>query len=85
MSMSKKLYKRITTLHKEGLSRTMTIKLFITMAKNPDDVAEAIEEFYWTQHPPTEEELNAFLPERSEFMKKVHEINYGGKIDDSTP
>ena len=46
MSMSKKLYKRITTLHKEGLSRTMTIKLFITMAKNPDDAAEAIEEFF---------------------------------------
>uniref|UniRef100_A0A6H2A1X0 Uncharacterized protein n=1 Tax=viral metagenome TaxID=1070528 RepID=A0A6H2A1X0_9ZZZZ len=48
MAMNKKLYKRIIKLHEEGLSRLMTIKLFITMAKNENDAAEAIEEFYTT-------------------------------------
>jgi len=46
MPMNKKLYKRICLLHQEGLSTTMTIKLFIVLAKNPDDATEAIQEFF---------------------------------------
>ncbi|MBU2685646.1 MAG: hypothetical protein KKF27_20585 [Gammaproteobacteria bacterium] len=57
MAMNKKLYRRIESLHKEGLSRIMIIKLFITMAKNEEDAAEAIDRFYWTEHPPIEEEI----------------------------
>ena len=57
MAMNKKLYKRIIKLNEDGLSRLMTIKLFITMAKNENDAAEAIDEFYWIMHPPTEKEI----------------------------
>uniref|UniRef100_A0A6M3JIA2 Uncharacterized protein n=1 Tax=viral metagenome TaxID=1070528 RepID=A0A6M3JIA2_9ZZZZ len=46
MAMNKKLYKRIIKLHEDGLSRLMTIKLFITMAKNENDAAEAIDELF---------------------------------------
>jgi len=49
MAMNKKLYKRIIKLNEEGLSRLMTVKLFITMAKNENDAAEAIYDFYWKQ------------------------------------
>ena len=46
MAINKKLYKRIIKLHEEGLSRLMTIKLFITMAKNENDAAEAIDKLF---------------------------------------
>ena len=48
--MNKKLYGRIKKLNEEGLDTTTTIKLFITMVKNPEDAAEAIGEFMEQLH-----------------------------------
>ena len=47
MAMNKKLFNRIKKLNDEGLDTTTTIKLFITMAKNPEDAAEAIDECFF--------------------------------------
>ncbi len=46
MSLNRRLYKKIDNMHKDGISREMTISLFINMAKTENDAAEAIEEFY---------------------------------------
>ena len=46
MGMNKKLYNRIAKLHDDGADRIVIVRLFITLAKNPDDAALAIVEYY---------------------------------------
>lgn len=46
MPMNKKTYNKIVSLYKEGMDRKTAVRLFIKLAKNPDDASEAICEFY---------------------------------------
>lgn len=97
MSMNKKLYNRIKKLNDEGLDTTTTIKLFITMAKNPEDAAEAISECLlensggWDYHTIVasiifDKGMHDITPEeREEAKKRNHAKNYGREITKHDP
>jgi len=46
MAITRKMYKRIDNIFQDGLSRNLTIRMFIELTDNSADASDAIEEFF---------------------------------------